>query len=634
MGKKIVRLKNLHNKIATETKKAKTISTTAKKHKRQLFDILADTYALYEIITNPKGEAIDAVVIDLNEESLIRSGRKLNEIIGKPIREVFPQLPVEFIEKMAKVTVSHQPARFEFNSVVNDRIYEITLFAPNSSKKNQCALLGRDITDRKQMEEKLKSTERKLLLHLQQNLLGVIEWDCEFRVSEWNPAATGIFGFGRDEVIGRHAFELMVPKEIIGQIESVWQILTSQKRPGFSINENVKKNGDRIMCHWFNTPLTDNSGQLIGVMSLIYDITERKQAEKALYQSKEMFYKAFDNIPITITLNSINDGKYIEINKAFERVTGYQRDEVIGRSDRDLGIWVRDEDRDEVYRALSTNGRLNCQEAQIRIKSGETRFAQISAEVITYYEGESCILLMAEDITDKLRDEKLLIESEKMAATGQLAARIAHEINNPLAGIKNSFMLIKEGVAKDNPYRNYISKIEHEIDRIAKIVHQMYGLYKPSGFTKSKLALMPLIQDICELLQPTCAVKEALIELEVQQLLPEIYSSEGVLRQILFNIIKNAIEAADQQSKIKIAIETDNGQLQIAITNSGNTISEADHAKIFEPFYTTKHDSETGGLGLGLSISKNLAESIGGSIYLHNSEGNQTTFKIVLPQGK
>jgi signal transduction histidine kinase len=162
----------------------------------------------------------------------------------------------------------------------------------------------------------------------------------------------------------------------------------------------------------------------------------------------------------------------------------------------------------------------------------------------------------------------------------------------------------------------------------------MYGLYKPNGLTKSKVALMPLIQDICELLQPACAVKEALIELEVQQSLPEMYSSEGALRQILFNIIKNAIEAADLQSKIKIAVETDNGQLQIAITNRGNIVSEADHAKIFEPFYTTKHDSETGGLGLGLSISKNLAESIGGSIYLHNSAENQTTFKIVLPQGQ
>jgi len=137
-----------------------------------------------------------------------------------------------------------------------------------------------DITERERAEEALRVSQRKLALHIEQTLLGVIEWDTDFRAREWNPAAEAIFGYSREEAVGRRADELILPESARSEIESVWQSLMHQAGGQFSTNENVTKDGRTILCEWVNTPLTDDNGDVVGVMSLAQDITERRQAEE------------------------------------------------------------------------------------------------------------------------------------------------------------------------------------------------------------------------------------------------------------------------------------------------------------------------------------------------------------------
>jgi PAS domain S-box-containing protein len=629
MGKGPIYVNSVSKKACTKTKKAKTTSTTAKKHKRQLFDILADTYALYEIITNSKGEAIDAIVIDLNEVSLIRSGKKLNEIIGKPIREVFPQLPVEFVGKMAKVSLSRQPVRFEFDSVVNDRIYEIALFAPNSSKKNQCALLGRDITNRKAAENtlvKLKDYHQKIVESI---VNGVWVSDANDNIVYFNRGMSRIAGIAPSEAIGVNLWEGF-SKKTISEFKNHYMKAKESLQPiTYEAVPVITPGGRSTLQSGLLMPLLEND-KFAGMICTVDDITERKRTEEALHQSKEMFHEAFDNLPIILTLNSINDGKYLEINKAFERVTGYHRDEVIGRNDIDLGIWPCEEQKEEAYRELATNGRINRKNAQIRIKSGEIRMAQVSAEVITY-EGVSCILSIAEDITDKLRNEKILLESERMSATGQLAARIAHEINNPLAGIKNSFLLLKEAIDPGHPYKHYAELIEKEIDRIATIVRQMYNLHNANRPIMRLLSIKDIINEVIDLLRPGIDEKRVEIMTEYPVHLPSYNLFGEPLKQILFNTIQNAIEASDKNGHITITTKPTDDMLIISIANGGEFIDENIADKIFEPYFTTKQRNSKAGLGLGLSISQELARTFGGKIDFTSSRERGTIFNIKLP---
>ncbi len=142
--------------------------------------------------------------------------------------------------------------------------------------------VDRDITDRKRAEELIKKSTRRFTLHFEQTPLAVIDWDADFRVVDWNPAAKGIFGYQKAEAMGRHAMELILPESVRPLIDKVWQDLLAVQGGFRSTNENVTQDGKLIWCEWYNTPLVDDSGAVIGVASLAQDITEQKRAEQRL----------------------------------------------------------------------------------------------------------------------------------------------------------------------------------------------------------------------------------------------------------------------------------------------------------------------------------------------------------------
>ncbi len=131
-------------------------------------------------------------------------------------------------------------------------------------------------------KEALRASEQRLSLHVQQTPLAVIEWDLDFQVSDWNPSAEQIFGYSREEALGRHAVGLIVPANVREQVAQVWSDLLARKGGTRSTTENVTKDGRSIACEWYNTPLVDQAGRVIGVASLGQDITERRRAEEQL----------------------------------------------------------------------------------------------------------------------------------------------------------------------------------------------------------------------------------------------------------------------------------------------------------------------------------------------------------------
>lgn len=144
-----------------------------------------------------------------------------------------------------------------------------------------------DITRRKQAEEELTQSQQRLSFHLEHTSLAVIEWNVNFEVVEWNPAAQAIFGYSKSEAIGRHAAGLIVPENVKEQVNQVWQALLSQQGGTRSTNENVTKDGRVITCDWYNTVLLNDDGKVMGVTSLINDITERERVKAELRQAKE-----------------------------------------------------------------------------------------------------------------------------------------------------------------------------------------------------------------------------------------------------------------------------------------------------------------------------------------------------------
>ena len=155
-----------------------------------------------------------------------------------------------------------------------------------SDAHRQATLRKQAEEERKQAVEALKESQRKLSFHLQHTLLAVIEWNLNFEVVEWNPAAQAIFGYSKSEAIGRHAAGLLVPESAREHVNQIWQDLLLQQGGTRSTNENFTKDGRTITCDWYNTVLLDNNGNVIGVTSLVNDITQRKRAEEELQQAK------------------------------------------------------------------------------------------------------------------------------------------------------------------------------------------------------------------------------------------------------------------------------------------------------------------------------------------------------------
>lgn len=239
---------------------------------------------------------------------------------------------------------------------------------------------------------------------------------------------------------------------------------------------------------------------------------------------------------------------------------------------------------------------------------------------------------MIKERTQRIRElEKQRIESEKLAATGRMAARIAHEINNPLGGIQAAFRLVSGAVPAEHRYHHYVGKIEREIDRISRIMRQMLELHKPHVEAPKAFRPDVTIAEVLALLKPQFLERHVEFKPDLARAAKISTLPENMLRQILYNVILNAMEASPQGGLILVSAQTDEQNLEIAVADHGEGIPEEIKTQMFEPFFTTKSNGSTGGLGLGLSICKNLVEAMNGAITFDSTPGEGTICRVSIP---
>jgi len=228
------------------------------------------------------------------------------------------------------------------------------------------------------------------------------------------------------------------------------------------------------------------------------------------------------------------------------------------------------------------------------------------------------------------RAAEALRQSEKQTAMGQMAARIAHEINNPLAGIKYAFLLVKDAIPRNHPDYEYVGRIERELERIAHIVRQMFDLYRPDQESPREVAVDTVIRDVVALLQANCRERHVAIGMDTPAA-PVVSLHEGSLRQVLFTMLQNAVEASPPGKRVQISARVADDRLTLAVADRGQGIPEDVRSQVFEPFFTTKRGLPRGGLGLGLSVCKGIVDGMGGSIDFESQPGQGTMFRVILP---
>ncbi len=391
----------------------------------------------------------------------------------------------------------------------------------------------------------------------------------------------------------------------------------------------------------------DDITQITSFLRSVDAIVQSAKAQEALQQSENRFASAFDYSAIGMALVS-PEGRWLKVNRAVCGILGYTQEELLVRTFQDI-THPDDLEADMACVRQMLDGELQTYQMEKRYyhKAGHTVRALLSVSVVRDARGKPLyFVVQIQDVTDRKRAEEAMqrlqktqIEAEKLAATGRMAARVAHEINNPLAGIQNSFHLIRDAVPKTHPDHDMVERIDREIERIANVVRQMYTLYSPRTETITDVKVADAIQDMLMMLEPLRREHE--VQFDVGQIHPglTVRVTKGGLHQTLYNMVTNAVEASPRGGTVELVAElTDDKRgecaARISVRDHGSGIPPELCGQIFEPLFTTKADDGIkGGLGLGLPIVKGIVESVGGKIDFESTPGQGTVFHVLLPQG-
>jgi PAS domain S-box-containing protein len=353
------------------------------------------------------------------------------------------------------------------------------------------------------------------------------------------------------------------------------------------------------------------------------------------------------------------DGRLIWVNPAVERITGYTVAECLAMADYPMPI-VAPEDCSTVASAL-TSARDQKSGEQLDFRSlsrtGELRWVSISWQPM--YDAEDRHLgfrtsvrditerqvlreqlrlhtehleQLVQERTERLRQlEQRQRQMEKLVALGELAAGVAHEINNPLAGMRNAFELIKSSLTPDHEHFELLELVDKEIERISGITHQMYRLYKRTPQQPSEFAMRQTVREVICMLENTAAEHGVRLLFDATGDSIRAMLVEGEVKQVLYNVIQNAIQVSSPGQVVRIEIRHDVQEVSVLVMDQGPGIREDLRDRIFDPFFSTKQGDSQSGMGLGLSVSHSLVEAMGGRIDVSSKPGQGTAFSVVLP---
>ncbi|TAG01458.1 MAG: PAS domain S-box protein [Oscillatoriales cyanobacterium] len=410
------------------------------------------------------------------------------------------------------------------------------------------------------------------------------------------------------------------------------------------------------------------------ITSTVQDITDRKRAEAALNSSEERFSKAFHASPVGIGICTLTDARFLDANDSFLRSLGWLREECIGRTPTDLGMWVNSEDERRLANVLREENSIGNQEIKIRTKAGEVRDWLMSGELIDLGSTQ-CVLIMTSDITERLRSEEfrraaLAAETANRSKTIFLA-NMSHELRTPLNAIIGYSELLQED-ARDLDAEEFID----DLQKINTAGQHLLGLIKDIlDFTKIEaghidlhietFTILNLVQEVVGTIAPMANKNSNILEIQCPEDIGSMQSDLTKLRQSLLNLLSNAskftssgaisftvtrcaetpAEAAQRRKKqgayrglnplenSSYSWSASQDWIVFTVKDTGIGMSSEQLVKIFEPF--TQADSSTtkrfGGTGLGLTITKKFCEMMGGDITASSELEKGSTFTIRLP---
>jgi PAS domain S-box-containing protein len=492
---------------------------------------------------------------------------------------------------------------------------------------------------------------------LESSSQGIIVMDNDFRIIRCNPAAARLFRSKPDDLKAMSGARLLAATDpdISGGEAEILRHMGSIQRRSWTLR--------RADNTTFHAEVRADYLPLMGrpcYVAFIEDVTERVATERKVAELAEFRANLVENANVWIDTTDPH-WTVTTWNRAAEQLSGYAASEVTGRS----AVWdhlypdptEREQIRLRLQAALSGEP-VRDFETKIVRKDGRRRIIAWTTNRLLGPDGRPIGLIsVGQDVTDRHRMEEDLrryaerleevvaertqtihrlerdrAEAEKFAAQGQVAAGIAHEINNPLATIQNCLAIVHDPAVPQTERLRYCEIISKEVERIARIVSQMYELYQPGSQQAMPVQINDVIGGVLQTLEQKLRQENIAVVDRRSSKLRKITAPPGHLTQVIFNIIRNAMDAMDGGGQLEVLTSQDDSRVVVEVADSGTGIAPEHLPHIFEPFFTTRRGrGRDSGLGLGLAVSRSFVETLHGEIAVVSTSPRGTRMRVALP---
>lgn len=519
--------------------------------------------------------------------------------------------------------------------------------------------VGRDITEQKSVEEALKENERRYRAVVDDQTELICRYTPDFKLTFSNAAYRRVFGEAAKD--GSNIL-LVIPEEERPDVVRHLMALNKDSPVGVSENYVVIKGGEKRWIRWTDRAIFDDAGKLIEYQAVGTDLTERRMIEMELIESERRLREILNFLPDpTFVIDS--EGKVIVWNRAAEKLTGIDASKMIGKGMEEYSKAFYGEVRPTIIDMLIRPAKEFEKKYSKFERIGDSIFAEayisprgigrkyVIGHATPLYNSSGQVIGAIEtfkDMTERKRlEEELrrysqeleevvkekteqLRHAERLAAIGETAAMVGHDLRNPLQALTYMIYLgevTADGLkseAANEELKALFGRMKRTIDYMNKIVLDVEDYARPIKPERVEVDVFPLVDDILGAIEIPKGIE---VELDIK---PDfkMYTDVFLLRRSLTNLITNAIQAMPDGGKLTVSAKGSDDSYTVFVSDTGVGIREENLKKIFQPLFTTKSK----GQGMGLAVVKRIVEAQGGKITLETAPGKGTRFTIILPK--
>ncbi len=463
----------------------------------------------------------------------------------------------------------------------------------------------------------------------QSSLDAVITTDADGIITSCSSGGSELLGLLPGEALGRAARTFWAADAAEGA--RALERLKAEGRLRNYLTEIVQPGGRRIPVALAVSALRRSDGGVVGYVGIAHNLSEIRRLEDELSAKNRFMANILqDSADAIVTLDP--EDYVTSWNRGAEAIFGYTASEVVGKH---VSILFPPDLRESeeltvIQQKLLKHGAVRSYQTERMTKDGRrlqviftrTAIRNDSGKLV----GSSAVL---KDVTTFRSLERQLADAEHLATMGELSAGLAHEIKNPLAGIKGAIEVIRDSMPATDVHRDILGDVLHEVGRIDRIVRDLLNYAKPRPPSLSAIQLEDLAQRIIAMVRQSVKSETLSINLEVANELPDFTGDETQLEQVLLNLLLNAQNALAGAGRIDVRLrhDSDEALIRMEVEDDGPGIPEDIRKKIFHPFFTTRTD----GTGLGLATCLKNVQYHGGTIEVQSDPGRGTRFSVAIP---